>query len=74
MPKVEETLAAYLSPDAASSLKSPTLPTKLCHITSLVSKADLLKDLDEGEGVRPDDIKELRLIHLSTPLKRWLTP
>lgn len=39
MPKVEETLAAYLSPDAVSSLKAPTLPTKPCRTTtSLVSK------------------------------------
>lgn len=36
MPRVEETLAAYLSPDAASSLKGPTLPTKPCRATSLL--------------------------------------
>lgn len=40
MPKVEESLATYLSPEAASSLKPPTLPTKPCRITSnLVGKA-----------------------------------
>ncbi|MGL4355807.1 MAG: hypothetical protein ACRCTP_18420, partial [Aeromonas popoffii] len=40
MPKVEDTLAIYLSPEAASSLKSPTLPTKPCRVTSnLVGKA-----------------------------------
>lgn len=40
MPKVEETMVSYLSPDAASSLKAPILPTKLCRITSsLVRKA-----------------------------------
>lgn len=36
MPRVEETLAAYLSPDAASSLIAPTLPTKSCCTTSLL--------------------------------------
>ncbi|MGL5881628.1 MAG: hypothetical protein ACRCY0_00025 [Synechococcus elongatus] len=40
MPKVEETLASYLSPQAASSLKTPTLPTKPVRVTSgLVGKA-----------------------------------
>lgn len=40
MQKVEETLASYLSPDSASSLKTLTLPTKPCHTTSaLVGKA-----------------------------------
>lgn len=31
---VEEALATYLSPDTASSLKAPALPTKPCRITS----------------------------------------
>ncbi len=58
MPQVEETLVGYLSPGGASSLKKPTLPTKLCRATSiLVGKAlqaagqavaDLLKDLSAG--------------------------
>ncbi len=40
MPKVEETLASYLSPESSSSIKSPTLPTKPVRITSaLVGKA-----------------------------------
>ncbi len=83
MPRVEQTLASYLSPDAASSLKAPTLPTKPLRTSSaLVGKgyaaagqagsclhtmavlqayqADLLKELDEGEGFSADDICELR--------------
>ncbi len=83
MPRVEQTLASYLSPNAASSLKAPTLPTKLLRTSSaLVGKgyaaagqagsclhtmavlqayqADLLKELDEGEGFNADDISELR--------------
>lgn len=40
MPRVEETLAAYLPPDAALSLKTSTLPAMPCRITfSLVGKA-----------------------------------
>ncbi|ROL50305.1 hypothetical protein DPX16_15134 [Anabarilius grahami] len=40
MPRVEETLAGYLSPASASSLKAPTLPTKPLKTTSsLVGKA-----------------------------------
>ncbi|XP_067245130.1 uncharacterized protein, partial [Chanodichthys erythropterus] len=40
MPRVEETLAGYLSPESASSLKTPTLPTKPLKTTSgLVGKA-----------------------------------
>ncbi len=83
MPRVEQTLASYLSPGAASSLKAPTLPSKPLRTTSvLVGKgyvaagqagaclhtmavlqahqADLLKELDEGEELRPDDNTELR--------------
>ncbi len=83
MPRVEQTRASYLSPDAASSLKAPTLPTKPLRTSSaLVGKgyaaagqagsclhtmavlqayqADLLKELDEGEGFSADDIRELR--------------
>ncbi|CAM4341551.1 unnamed protein product [Leuciscus chuanchicus] len=40
MPRVEESFASHLSPDAASSLRAPTLPTKPCRTTSaLVGKA-----------------------------------
>lgn len=40
MPWVEQTLASYLSPAVASSLKSPSLPTKPVRLTSsLVGKA-----------------------------------
>ncbi|CAM4446751.1 unnamed protein product [Leuciscus chuanchicus] len=40
MPKVEETLASYLSPATASSLKAPALPSKPVKVTSsLVNKA-----------------------------------
>ncbi|CAM4729294.1 unnamed protein product [Leuciscus chuanchicus] len=40
MPKVEETLASYLSPATASSLKAPALPSKPVKFTSsLVHKA-----------------------------------
>ncbi len=40
MPKVEETLASYLSPESSSSTKSPVLPTKPVRTTSaLVGKA-----------------------------------
>ncbi len=39
MPRVEQTLAGYLSPGAASSLKAPVLPTKLLRVSSaLVGK------------------------------------
>ncbi|KAL0180003.1 hypothetical protein M9458_025445, partial [Cirrhinus mrigala] len=36
MPRVEQTLASYLSPGAASSLKAPTLPSKPLRTTSLL--------------------------------------
>ncbi len=83
MPKVEETLASYLSPESSSSIKSPTLPTKPVRITSaLVGKAysaagqaaaclhtmsllqayqaELLIELDKGEGFNPSSVCELR--------------
>ncbi len=34
MPQVEQTLASYLFPGVASSLKTPALPTKPLHTTS----------------------------------------
>ncbi|KAL0149156.1 hypothetical protein M9458_055588, partial [Cirrhinus mrigala] len=41
MPRVEQTLASYLSPGAASSLKAPTLPSKpLCTTSLLVGKGN----------------------------------
>lgn len=76
IPKVEETLKR--SADAASSLKSLTLPTKPVHTTSsLVGKAYMAAgqagaylhtmavlqayqtNLNEGQGVGPNTIKEL---------------
>ena len=83
MSKVEETLASYLSPATASSLKASVLPTKPVRMTSsLVNKAysaagqaaaclhtmslmqayqaELLGDLDEGGGIGPDTVSELR--------------
>ncbi len=40
MPKVEETLARYISPESSSSAKSPVLPTKPVRtISALVGKA-----------------------------------
>ncbi len=39
MPRVEQTLASYLSPDAASSLKAPVLHSKpLCTTSALLGK------------------------------------
>ncbi len=83
MPKVEETLASYLSPESSSSIKSQILPTKPVRITyALVDKAysatgqaaacihtmsllqayqaELLTDLDEGKGISPNTVCELR--------------
>lgn len=80
MPRVEQTLASYLSPGAASSLKAlqATANTtsvllgkgytavgqggECLHTMSVlqVYQADLLKELDEGEEVKSDDISELR--------------
>ncbi|KAI2665856.1 Transposon Ty3-G Gag-Pol polyprotein [Labeo rohita] len=79
MPRVEQTLASYLSPESASSLKAPFLPSKPLRVTSaLVGKgytaagqagaclhtmsvlqayqADLLKELDEGDEIKDNDI------------------
>ncbi len=36
MPQVEQALASYLSPDAASSLKSPSLPSKPLRTSSVL--------------------------------------
>ncbi|KAI2651174.1 enzymatic polyprotein [Labeo rohita] len=42
IPRVEQTLASYLTPEAASSLKAPVLPSKLLRTTSaLVETAPL---------------------------------
>ncbi len=84
MPRVEQTLASYLSPDLALSLKAPTLPTKPLRASlALVGKgytaagqagsclhtmavleayqADLLKELDEGEGFNVQNISDICL-------------
>lgn len=77
MPKVEQTLASDLSLDTTSSLKSQSLPTKPCRTNlALVGnvvdqakgcvqayQADLLKDLDEKEGV-----------YVWTQSKNWTRP
>lgn len=83
MPRAEQTLASYLSPGLASSLKAPTLPSRPLKTTSsLVGKAytaagqagaclhtmsilqayqaDLLREMDGGEGIGPEAITELR--------------
>ncbi|KAI2645010.1 2-oxoisovalerate dehydrogenase subunit beta [Labeo rohita] len=83
MPRVEQTPMSHLSPDTASSLKAPTLPSKLLRTTSVqvgkgytatgqagsclhtmsvlqAYQADLLKELDESDEIRKDDITELR--------------
>ncbi|KAI2661106.1 hypothetical protein H4Q32_030142 [Labeo rohita] len=52
-PPVEETLASYLSMGKTSSLKTPSLP-------SISLQAVLLKDLDKGQGLSPDEVAELR--------------
>lgn len=81
MPRVEDTLACYLSSESASSLKALTLPTNPVvlnlffggqglHYSGSGDQADLLKDLDKGEGERSDVIKEL----LSGPLRRRPVP
>ncbi|KAL0151251.1 hypothetical protein M9458_053442 [Cirrhinus mrigala] len=65
---VKQTLASYLSPSVASSLKAPALPSKPLRTTSSLlgkgylaaDQADLLKELDEGKEVRADDVSELR--------------
>ncbi len=56
----------YLSPGGVSFLKAPVLPTKPLRTSSaLVGKAyqanqaGLLKEMDEGEDIRNDDIAEL---------------
>ncbi|KAL0180474.1 hypothetical protein M9458_022880, partial [Cirrhinus mrigala] len=81
MPQVEQTLASHLSPDSASSLKAPVLPSKPLRTTSVgkgysaagqagaclhtmsvlqAYQADLLKELDECDEIKKDDITELR--------------
>ncbi len=69
MPKVEQTLASYLSPHVASSLKAPARGYSAAgqagaclHTMSVLQayQADLLKELDEREQVSSDDIAELR--------------
>ncbi|KAI2651173.1 Retrovirus-related Pol polyprotein from transposon 17.6 [Labeo rohita] len=57
MPRVEQTLATYLSPDSASSLKAPVLPSRVPapHTGRLKSKASLLvllRSRTETSGAR----------------------
>ncbi len=74
MPPVEETLASYLSVGETSSLKAPSLPSKplqkyaaagqavaSLHTMAVLQayQADLLKDLDKGQGLSPDEVAEL---------------
>ncbi len=73
MPPVEETLASYLSVGETFSLKAPSLPSKPLQkyaaagqaVASLHTMAvlqayqsDLLKDLDKGQGLSPDEVAE----------------
>ncbi|KAL0159629.1 hypothetical protein M9458_043354, partial [Cirrhinus mrigala] len=68
MPPVEETLASYLSMCKTSSLKTPSLPSiplqavGALHTMAVLQayQADLLKDLDKGQGLSPDEVAELR--------------
>ncbi len=77
IPRVEDTLAGYLLPGDASSLKAPVLATKSLQTSSaLVGKAymaagqaggclqayqaDLLKEMDEGDDIKNNDIAKLR--------------
>ncbi len=67
---MEETLASYLSVGETSSLKAPSLPSKplqkyaaagqavaSLHMMAVLQayQADLLKDLDKGQGLSPDE-------------------
>ncbi|KAI2664189.1 Obscurin [Labeo rohita] len=72
MPRVEQTLASYLSPESASSLRLRSCPPSRCVSPQrwwargtrlrvrLAYQADLLKELDEGEEIKDSDISELR--------------
>lgn len=75
MPRIKDSFVSYLSPSVASSWKAPVLLSKPCQTTSrLIGKAyvaaghavlqayqaDLLKDLQLGEGLSPDTVLELR--------------
>ncbi len=70
---MEETLASYLSVGETSSLKAPSLPPKplqkyaaagqavaSLHTMAVLQayQADLLKDLDKGQGLSPDEVAE----------------
>ncbi len=68
MPWVEQTLAGYLSPGAASSLKAPVLPTKPLRVSSaLVGKGytaagqagACLHTMDVLQAYQADLLKEL---------------
>ncbi len=66
-------LASYLSVGETSSLKAPSLPSKplqkyaaaghavaSLHTMAVIQayQADLLKDLDKGQGLSPDEVAE----------------
>ncbi|KAL0162279.1 hypothetical protein M9458_041675, partial [Cirrhinus mrigala] len=69
---VEEMLASYLSMGETSSLKTPSLPSKLLQVISRLNneayaaagqdayQADLLKDLDKDQVLSPKEVAELR--------------
>lgn len=70
MPKIEETLVAYLSPEAVSSLKAPTLPSKPCRTTSsLVGKAYMVSG-QTGACLHTMDILHAYQAELSGDLDR----
>lgn len=50
-PQVEETLASYLSPDLASSLKRQILPTNLCSTTSMLMEKAFQAAGQAGAGL-----------------------
>lgn len=64
MPPVEETLASYLLQGELSSLKAPTLPSKLLqknlHLDAPVSLSELF-----GTSVETDEL--LKRINISPP-------
>ncbi len=66
MPIVEETLATHLAPNSAPSWKAnpmnPMNAAATLHSMGVLQtyQAELLKELDEGEGLTPEAVKELR--------------
>ncbi|ROJ25309.1 hypothetical protein DPX16_20122 [Anabarilius grahami] len=75
MPPIDETFANYLVTGQAPTLKAPVLPSKPLKVTSRLNgrayaaagravfqanKADLLKDLDQGQGLSHEAVEEPR--------------